>query len=185
MYVDTKHWCRHTLGINNAYVYCIVRYLIYNQLLSAENSVILGSYLLLHTAVQCFFQCCGSESFYVDSDPLISYNSDPEWKKKYFLVLLETSRKWKCGFEFILNRSRKEYPVPDTGTFFSLSLFKAVLGIQIKYRTSPRLGSTSGSYLDKTSRFFRIRSGFLADPDADSEKKSDPDPGKKTRIRNI
>ena len=73
MYVDTKHWCRHTLGINNAYVYCIVRYLIYNQLLSAENSVILGSYLLLLTAVQCFFQCCGSESFYVDSDPLILF----------------------------------------------------------------------------------------------------------------
>ena len=29
------------------------------------------------------------------------------------------------------------------------------------------------------SGFFRIGSGFLADPDPDSEKKSDPDPGKK------
>ena len=29
------------------------------------------------------------------------------------------------------------------------------------------------------SGFFRIGSGFLADPDLDSEKKSDPDPGKK------
>ena len=34
------------------------------------------------------------------------------------------------------------------------------------------------------SRFFRIRSEFLADPDPDSEKKSDPDPGEKNRIRN-
>ena len=32
--------------------------------------------------------------------------------------------------------------------------------------------------------FFRIGSGFLADPDTDLEKKSDPDPGKKIRIRN-
>ena len=28
--------------------------------------------------------------------------------------------------------------------------------------------------------FFRIGSGFLADPDTDLEKKSDPDPGKKS-----
>ena len=27
-------------------------------------------------------------------------------------------------------------------------------------------------------------SGFLADPDPDSEKKADPDPGKKNQIRN-
>ena len=30
------------------------------------------------------------------------------------------------------------------------------------------------------SGFFRIGSGFSADPDPDPEKKSDPDPGKKT-----
>ena len=35
------------------------------------------------------------------------------------------------------------------------------------------------------SGFFRIGSEFLADPDPESEKKSDPDPGKKTRIRNV
>ena len=36
------------------------------------------------------------------------------------------------------------------------------------------------------SGFFRIGSGFLADPDPDSEKKADPDLnlGKKNRIRN-
>ena len=33
------------------------------------------------------------------------------------------------------------------------------------------------------SGFFRIVCGFLADPDPDTEKKSDPDPGK-NRIRN-
>ena len=183
MYVDTKHWCRHTLGINNAYVYCIVRYLIYNQLLSAENSVILGSYLLLLTAVQCFFQCCGSESFYVDSDPLISYNSDPEWKKILSCFAWNKS-KVEMRIWVHLNRSWKEYPVPDTGTFFSLSLFKAVLGIQIKYRTSPRLGSTSGTYLDKTIDF----SG--SDPDfwlirIRTQKKVWSGSGKKPRIRNI
>ena len=34
------------------------------------------------------------------------------------------------------------------------------------------------------SGFFRIGSGFSADPDPDPEKKSDPDPGQKNRIRN-
>ena len=34
------------------------------------------------------------------------------------------------------------------------------------------------------SEFFWIGSGFLVDPDSDSEKKLDPDPVKKTRIRN-
>ena len=40
-------------------------------------------------------------------------------------------------------------------------------------------GSVSGS------GFFRIGSGFLADPDPDSEKKDDPDPGKKPRSETL
>ena len=48
--------------------------------------------------------------------------------------------------------------------------------LDMKYNTflTPVLGRF---FHGSGSGFFRIGSGFLADPDPDSEKKTDPDPG--------
>ena len=55
--------------------------------------------------------------------------------------------------------------------------------LDMKYNIFSTLTPILGRFFHG-SGFFRIGSGFLADPDPDSEKKADPDPGKKKRIRN-
>ena len=58
--------------------------------------------------------------------------------------------------------------------------------LDMKYNTyKKKLTPVLGRFFHGSgSGYFRIGSGFLADPDPDSEKNADPDPGKKTRIRN-
>ena len=52
--------------------------------------------------------------------------------------------------------------------------------LDMKYNIFSTLTPVLGRFFHGSgSGFFRIGSGFLADPDPDLEKKADPDPGKK------
>ena len=52
--------------------------------------------------------------------------------------------------------------------------------LDMKYNTFFNFNSSFRTFFHVSgSGFFRIGSGFVADPDPDSEEKADPDPGKK------
>ena len=58
--------------------------------------------------------------------------------------------------------------------------------LDMKYNIFSTLTPILGRFFHGSgSGFLRIGSGFLADPDPDSEKKDDPDPGKKPRSETL